>query len=127
MDYASGGELFFHMKREQLMSEDVVRFYAGEIILALEFLHSNGILHRDLKPENVLLDPDGHVMLTDFGLAKVRLPCSVTTASWGPQINDLRSSAFASRRVGEFLLRKSPLLVRHGRLHGTGSNPQGRI
>mmetsp|Transcript_43074 Transcript_43074/g.168616 ORF Transcript_43074/g.168616 Transcript_43074/m.168616 type:complete len:376 (+) Transcript_43074:766-1893(+) len=70
MDYASGGELFFHMKREQLMSEDVVRFYAGEIILALEFLHSNGILHRDLKPENVLLDPDGHVMLTDFGLAK---------------------------------------------------------
>mmetsp|Transcript_3102 Transcript_3102/g.9473 ORF Transcript_3102/g.9473 Transcript_3102/m.9473 type:complete len:461 (-) Transcript_3102:82-1464(-) len=70
MDFANGGELFFHMKKEQLMSEEVARFYGGEIILALEFLHSKGILHRDMKPENVLLDMDGHVMLTDFGLAK---------------------------------------------------------
>lgn len=49
-----------------------MRFYAGEIILAIEFLHSKGILHRDLKPENVLLDSNGHVMMTDFGLAKVK-------------------------------------------------------
>lgn len=46
------------------------RFYVAEIILALEFLHSNSIIHRDLKPENVLLNKFGHISLTDFGLAK---------------------------------------------------------
>eukprot|EP00968_Pinguiococcus_pyrenoidosus_P029071 scaffold8290_cov258-Pinguiococcus_pyrenoidosus.AAC.2 len=70
MDYLQGGELFFHLQKQGLLLPNVVRFYVGEIALALEFLHSVDIIHRDLKPENLLLARDGHVCLTDFGLAK---------------------------------------------------------
>eukprot|EP00596_Hydrurales_sp_CCMP1899_P003551 CAMPEP_0119044698 /NCGR_PEP_ID=MMETSP1177-20130426/33696_1 /TAXON_ID=2985 /ORGANISM="Ochromonas sp, Strain CCMP1899" /LENGTH=813 /DNA_ID=CAMNT_0007015211 /DNA_START=211 /DNA_END=2649 /DNA_ORIENTATION=- len=70
MDFLAGGELFFHLKRRGLIMEHEVRFYLGEMILAIEFLHNKGIIHRDLKPENILLSGDGHVCITDFGLAK---------------------------------------------------------
>ncbi|KAL7749777.1 hypothetical protein RI367_004653 [Sorochytrium milnesiophthora] len=70
IDYVNGGELFFHLQRERRFSEDRVRFYAAEITSALAFLHSKDIIYRDLKPENILLDREGHVALTDFGLAK---------------------------------------------------------
>uniref|UniRef100_M4FG31 non-specific serine/threonine protein kinase n=1 Tax=Brassica campestris TaxID=3711 RepID=M4FG31_BRACM len=53
-----------------LASEDLARVYTAEIVSAVSHLHENGIMHRDLKPENILMDTDGHVMLTDFGLAK---------------------------------------------------------
>ena len=72
LEYAQGGELFTHLVVERMFSEDVAAFYMAEVILALEHLHRNvGIVYRDLKPENVLLDSDGHVLLTDFGLSKV--------------------------------------------------------
>jgi len=70
MEYVSGGELFFHIGREKRFSETRVRFYAGEILLALHYLHSKGIVYRDLKLENLLLDSDGHIKITDFGLCK---------------------------------------------------------
>lgn len=70
MDYLTGGELFFHLKNARRFSEERCRFYAAEILLGVEHLHANGIIYRDLKPENVLLDGDGHVCLTDFGLSK---------------------------------------------------------
>ncbi|KAJ0408385.1 hypothetical protein P43SY_003111 [Pythium insidiosum] len=70
MDFQPGGELFSYLRQEGTFSEDKARFYLAEMILALEHLHSKGIIHRDLKPENVLISAEGHVKLTDFGLAK---------------------------------------------------------
>ena len=70
MDFVNGGELFFHLKRSRQFSVDRARFYAAEILLALEYLHSQGVVYRDLKAENVLLEPSGHIKLTDFGLSK---------------------------------------------------------
>ncbi|CAB9509209.1 activated protein kinase catalytic subunit alpha-1 [Seminavis robusta] len=70
MDFLAGGELFLRLGREGIFLEKTAAFYLAEIILALEFLHNLGVLHRDLKPENILLGEDGHVCLTDFGLAK---------------------------------------------------------
>lgn len=70
MDFVNGGELFFHLKRSKQFSVDRARFYAAEILLALEYLHSQGIVYRDLKAENILLDHSGHIKLTDFGLSK---------------------------------------------------------
>ncbi|KAG9401724.1 hypothetical protein AC1031_007437 [Aphanomyces cochlioides] len=69
-DFCVGGEIFFHLKKFRAFSETMVRFYAAELIAALSHLHSKSIVYRDLKPENVLLDADGHVRITDFGLAK---------------------------------------------------------
>ncbi|KAK7374090.1 hypothetical protein VNO80_07516 [Phaseolus coccineus] len=70
LDFVNGGHLFFQLYHQGLFREDLARIYTAEIVSAVSHLHSNGIMHRDLKPENILLDADGHVMLTDFGLAK---------------------------------------------------------
>ena len=70
LEYVPGGELFSHLRRLGRFSEPVARFYAAEVVLALEYLHDRQIAFRDLKPENVLLDARGHVKLTDFGFAK---------------------------------------------------------
>jgi len=70
LDYVNGGELFFHLQKEKRFSEERVIFYSSEILLALEHLHSNGIIYRDLKPENLLITNEGHIVLTDFGLCK---------------------------------------------------------
>lgn len=72
MDFLAGGELFDHIRKDQHFSEERSKFIAAEIILALECLHDNNIIYRDLKPENVLMDDEGHIKLTDFGLSKIR-------------------------------------------------------
>eukprot|EP00612_Vaucheria_litorea_P005713 CAMPEP_0171460982 /NCGR_PEP_ID=MMETSP0945-20130129/5626_1 /TAXON_ID=109269 /ORGANISM="Vaucheria litorea, Strain CCMP2940" /LENGTH=526 /DNA_ID=CAMNT_0011987265 /DNA_START=456 /DNA_END=2036 /DNA_ORIENTATION=- len=69
LDYCAGGELFFHLGKGKF-SESRSRFYTAEIALALEHIHKLDIVYRDLKPENVLLDGEGHIRLTDFGLSK---------------------------------------------------------
>lgn len=70
MDFVGGGDFFSMLSREGSLPEHRVRLYTAEIITALEHLHSQGIVYRDLKPENVLLDGQGHVKLTDFGLSR---------------------------------------------------------
>lgn len=79
LEYLSGGELFTHLEREGIFLEDTTCFYLCEIMLALEHLHSLGIIYRDLKPENVLLDAEGHVKLTDFGLCKEHIQEGIVT------------------------------------------------
>jgi serine/threonine protein kinase len=72
LEYAQGGELFTHLAEERMFTEPVASFYMAEMVLALEHLHRNlGVIYRDLKPENCLLDAEGHLLLTDFGLSKV--------------------------------------------------------
>ncbi|KAJ3069989.1 serine/threonine protein kinase psk1, partial [Quaeritorhiza haematococci] len=73
LSYASGGELFTYLADQKMFDEETAVFYTAELLLALEHLHGLGIIYRDFKPENVLLQADGHVMLTDFGLSKVAL------------------------------------------------------
>jgi RAC serine/threonine-protein kinase len=70
MDFINGGELFHHLSIEGSFTEDRSKFYTAEITLGLEYLHKNGIIYRDLKPENLLLNYQGHVVITDFGLSK---------------------------------------------------------
>nr|AML78336.1 putative LOV domain-containing protein [Helwingia japonica] len=70
-DFFPGGELFALLDKQpmKLFKEDSARFYAAEVVVALEYLHCLGIVYRDLKPENVLLQKDGHVVLSDFDLS----------------------------------------------------------
>nr|AML78202.1 putative LOV domain-containing protein [Anisacanthus quadrifidus] len=70
-DYCPGGELFLLLDKQptKVLKEDAVRFYAAQVIVALEYLHCQGIIYRDLKPENVLLQSNGHIALTDFDLS----------------------------------------------------------
>ena len=70
LEYVIGGELFSHLRKAGRFHNDITRFYAAEIVLAIEYMHSKDIIYRDLKPENLLLDSRGHVKITDFGFAK---------------------------------------------------------
>uniref|UniRef100_A0A8B9HEM7 non-specific serine/threonine protein kinase n=1 Tax=Astyanax mexicanus TaxID=7994 RepID=A0A8B9HEM7_ASTMX len=70
LEYLSGGELFMQLEREGIFMEDTACFYLAEISMALGHLHQKGIIYRDLKPENIMLNNQGHVKLTDFGLCK---------------------------------------------------------
>ena len=75
LEYGQGGELFTHLSSERMFSEETSAFYMAEMVLALSHLHDTlGVVYRDLKPENCLLDAEGHLLLTDFGLSKVALP-----------------------------------------------------
>ena len=81
MELVRGGELKKIMKRP--ITEEHARFYVMQIVLALGFLHSKMVAHRDLKPENVLIDADGYIKLTDFGLAKIIEPEAQTNSYCG--------------------------------------------
>eukprot|EP01119_Soliformovum_irregulare_P005485 TRINITY_DN1723_c0_g1_i2.p1 TRINITY_DN1723_c0_g1~~TRINITY_DN1723_c0_g1_i2.p1 ORF type:complete len:442 (-),score=129.97 TRINITY_DN1723_c0_g1_i2:37-1362(-) len=81
MDFISGGDLAHHLTNKGRFIEKEVRFITAEIVLALEHLHSCGVIYRDLKLENILLDKDGHVCLTDFGLSKELSDVNGTTAT----------------------------------------------
>lgn len=70
LDFLNGGDLYTHIMNYGKFKENRAKFYTAEIILALDHLHKNGIVYRDLKPQNIIIDSDGHVKLTDFGLSK---------------------------------------------------------
>ncbi|KAJ2908802.1 serine/threonine protein kinase, partial [Coemansia aciculifera] len=71
IDLAANGELLSWIRKLGGLAEECVRFYLAEIILAVEYMHMERTLHRDLKPENILLGSDMHILITDFGTAKM--------------------------------------------------------
>ena len=69
LDYLSGGDLRYHICKKNIFSEKETKFLISNIILSLEYIHSNHIIHRDIKPENLVFDSKGYLHLTDFGIA----------------------------------------------------------
>ncbi|TYI28094.1 hypothetical protein ES332_A05G220100v1 [Gossypium tomentosum] len=70
MEYLPGGDIMTLLMREDILSEDVARFYVAESILAIHSIHQHNYIHRDIKPDNLILDRNGHLKLSDFGLCK---------------------------------------------------------
>ncbi|XP_042013777.1 serine/threonine-protein kinase D6PKL1-like [Salvia splendens] len=94
MEYCPGGDLHTLRQRQpgKHFSEYATRFYAAEVLLALEYLHMLGVVYRDMKPENVLVRDDGHIMLSDFDLS---LRCAVSpTLIRNSALNSDRGSGF---------------------------------
>ncbi|EMP37499.1 RAC-gamma serine/threonine-protein kinase [Chelonia mydas] len=92
---ALSSRLFFHLSRERVFSEDRTRFYGAEIVSALDYLHSGKIVYRDLKLENLMLDKDGHIKITDFGLCKEGITDAATMKTFcgtpeylAPEVHD---------------------------------------
>ena len=71
MNFIRGGELFKHLLNCKFFPEEKAKFYSAIIGLALEYLHTHGIVYRDIKPDNILIDEDGYLKLADFGMAKM--------------------------------------------------------
>ena len=73
MDFYAGGPLFHHLQLCKRFSYNRTLFYTAEVVAGIAFLHWNNIVYRDLKPENLLLNNDGHIVITDFGLSKMNV------------------------------------------------------
>lgn len=78
MEYVSGGDLMWHVQKSTF-SQRRAKFYAAEVLLALEYLHDNGIVYRDLKLDNIMLNVDGHIKIADYGLCKPDMEYGKTT------------------------------------------------
>jgi protein-serine/threonine kinase len=109
LDYCMGGEFFRALQTRpgKCLQEDHAKFYAAEVIAALEYLHLNGYIYRDLKPENILLHQSGHIMLSDFDLSKPSgepggAAAAVQTGANGVILVDTRS-CIADFRTNSFV------------------------
>lgn len=71
LEFVNGGEVFSHLRKAGRFSKEFTKFYTGQIVLVLQYLHAKMIVYRDLKPENLLIGSGGYLKITDFGFAKV--------------------------------------------------------
>ncbi|KAJ3030437.1 UNVERIFIED_CONTAM: Serine/threonine kinase [Siphonaria sp. JEL0065] len=82
MEYVCGGDLMCHIQEKKRFSQVRAKFYACEVLLALEFFHQNNIIYRDLKLDNILMCPDGHIKVTDYGICKENMPYGMVTRTY---------------------------------------------
>ena len=119
MDLLSGGDLRYHISRYHKFSEEQTRFFISNMIYALKYIHENNVIHRDIKPENLVLDENGYVRITDFGIAKENMPdnsseTSGTPGYMAPEVMKAKNHSFpvdffAIGVIGyEFMLGKRP-------------------
>jgi len=94
MEFCAGGDLMKLLIKEDIFPEDVTRFYMAECARAIAVLHEMDYVHRDLKPDNILIARDGHIKLSDFGLAKASIDTGADTISkWQGEVSKLKSKA----------------------------------
>jgi len=120
LEYCGGGELYQLLLKQPgaRFTEETSRFYAAEVLLALQYLHLLGFIYRDLKPENVLLHDDGHVMLSDFDLsyvAETRL--KLVPRSSMPHVAAFQSSDRRMQTSREGSPSKAESSPQHGKAH----------
>ena len=73
MEFMKGGDFSSLLEQVGSFDEETTKYYLAQIVLALEYLHSKGVIHRDLKPDNILIDAEGRIKLTDFGISETVL------------------------------------------------------
>ena len=121
MDLLTGGDLRYQIFKQKIFYEEQTKFFISCIILSLEYIHTNNILHRDLKPENLVLDSQGYLKLTDFGIAKIyrkenNKDTSGTPGYMAPEVmngqnHTIAVDYFALGVIGyELMMRKRPYL-----------------
>eukprot|EP00818_Percolomonas_sp_WS_P000987 CAMPEP_0117439456 /NCGR_PEP_ID=MMETSP0759-20121206/2574_1 /TAXON_ID=63605 /ORGANISM="Percolomonas cosmopolitus, Strain WS" /LENGTH=545 /DNA_ID=CAMNT_0005231171 /DNA_START=318 /DNA_END=1955 /DNA_ORIENTATION=- len=103
MEYCAGGEFFRTLQKQpnKSLPEDTVKFYAAEVLLALEYLHMMGFIYRDLKPENILLHASGHIRLTDFDLSKQTISTLPPSVSKG-FFKSRKKSKIGTKQIQQF-------------------------
>jgi serine/threonine protein kinase len=123
MDLLTGGDLRYHIAQKRFFSESETKFFISNMILALEYIHSRNIIHRDIKPENLVLESNGYLRITDFGVAKINEEDNSSETSGTPgymapeviliQNHSFCSDFFALGVIGyEFMLGYRPYLGR---------------
>eukprot|EP01113_Clastostelium_recurvatum_P026688 TRINITY_DN3203_c0_g1_i1.p1 TRINITY_DN3203_c0_g1~~TRINITY_DN3203_c0_g1_i1.p1 ORF type:complete len:1543 (+),score=208.48 TRINITY_DN3203_c0_g1_i1:151-4779(+) len=115
MEFLPGGDCFSLLQNLGSLDEDMARMFIAETVLALDYLHTLGIVHRDLKPDNLLIDGEGHLKLTDFGLSKMGLMDRQSIQNTGVFRVPLGSDSLASSPL------PSPSQVHHAHTRSEGS------
>lgn len=97
IDYVEGGDLFNIIRVQGTLAEDVVRTYAAELVITLQYLHDQNVIYRDLKLENIMIDRTGHIKLVDLGSACLDLGAN---SVWGTT-DYLAPEAFLQSKVNK--------------------------